>query len=116
MADRGKINLDGMTVPELQELGQAIQAKIEEIRTEARTTMRAKLEEMAASAGLSLEEVIGAGTSGKTDRKAPRKSAGKAVAIKYRGPNGDTWSGRGRPPKWLAVLEAEGKSRDDYRV
>jgi DNA-binding protein H-NS len=44
---------------------------------------------------------------------APRKP----VAPKYRnGKTGETWSGRGRTPRWLAALEAQGKSRDDYRV
>jgi DNA-binding protein H-NS len=35
--------------------------------------------------------------------KKTRKSSGKSrpVAAKYRGPNGETWSGRGRQPRWL---------------
>ncbi|WP_370655812.1 H-NS histone family protein, partial [Paracraurococcus lichenis] len=34
----------------------------------------------------------------------------------YRGPNGETWSGRGRLPKWLHAAEAEGKSRDSFLI
>ncbi|MBR0663998.1 H-NS histone family protein [Roseomonas hellenica] len=116
MADKGSINLDGMTVPELEELIAAARGKIGEIQAEARVTMRAKLEEMAASAGLTLEEIVGAGAAARSSRKPPQKPIGKSVPVKYRSPNGDTWSGRGRPPRWLAVLEAEGKNREDYRV
>jgi len=44
-------------------------------------------------------------------------AARKPVAPKYRNTKtGETWSGRGRTPRWLAELEAQGKSRDDYRV
>ena len=39
------------------------------------------------------------------------------VAVKYRGPNGETWSGRGKPPNWLTRLETEeGRHRDEFLV
>lgn len=47
--------------------------------------------------------------------KGPRK-AGKPVAAKYRGPNGETWSGRGLTPKWLASLIAQGQSKESFAV
>ena len=41
----------------------------------------------------------------------------KAVAAKYRNPaNSDTWSGRGRVPRWLAALEGAGHKRDEFAV
>lgn len=36
--------------------------------------------------------------------------------VKYRGPNGETWSGRGRTPGWLTAIEMEGWSRDTCLV
>ena len=39
-----------------------------------------------------------------------------AVAAKYRGPNGETWSGRGQAPKWLAALVAQGRKRDEFLI
>lgn len=48
---------------------------------------------------------------------AGKKAARKPVPPKYRNDkSGETWSGRGRTPLWLAALEAQGKSREDYRV
>ena len=44
------------------------------------------------------------------------KKAMSAVAAKYRGPNGETWSGRGRAPMWLAALEAEGRQRSEFLI
>jgi len=44
------------------------------------------------------------------------KKAKLAVAAKYRGPNGETWSGRGRAPMWLAAFEAEGRQRSEFLI
>lgn len=40
----------------------------------------------------------------------------RRVAPKYRGPNGEEWAGRGRTPRWVLAIEAEGKSRDDFLI
>lgn len=44
------------------------------------------------------------------------KTAGVKVAAKYRGPNGETWSGRGLMPRWLAGMVKEGRSKEDFLV
>lgn len=41
---------------------------------------------------------------------------GRPVPPKFRGPNGETWSGRGLAPRWLTALEQGGKKRDKYRI
>lgn len=50
--------------------------------------------------------------------KSPKaaKKAGAQVAAKYRGPNGETWSGRGLTPKWLANLVAQGQSKESFLI
>jgi DNA-binding protein H-NS len=47
--------------------------------------------------------------------KAAKKSS-NPVAAKYRGPNGETWSGRGLTPKWLAALLAQGQSKESFAI
>ena len=47
--------------------------------------------------------------------KAARKSS-QPVAAKFHGPNGETWSGRGLTPKWLASLVAQGHSKESFAV
>lgn len=40
-----------------------------------------------------------------------------AVAAKYRNPvTGETWSGRGRAPRWLADELAKGRTKDAFLV
>ena len=41
---------------------------------------------------------------------------GVKVAPKYRGPNGDTWAGRGATPKWLTALMRQGRKRDEFLI
>ena len=52
----------------------------------------------------------------RTTGRAKSKSAGTAVAAKYRGPKGETWSGRGLMPRWLAALVSQGQTRDEYLI
>lgn len=44
--------------------------------------------------GLTADQLIGA-------KKIAKEKPTKAVTPKYRGPDGQTWSGRGRQPKWV---------------
>ncbi|MBI5900183.1 MAG: H-NS histone family protein [Rhodocyclales bacterium] len=59
----------------------------------------------------------------KSERKAGRGEAQKSpkarkpVAAKYRNAEtGGTWSGRGKPPRWLAAAEAAGRKREEFAV
>lgn len=59
----------------------------------------------------------------KTSKKAnTAKSARKgkisrrAAAVKYRGPGGETWSGRGKQPVWLRTLLDAGRKIEDFRL
>lgn len=44
-----------------------------------------------------------------------KKSRGK-VAIKYRDDNGNTWTGRGKTPRWIVEAEKAGKNRDAFKI
>lgn len=54
--------------------------------------------------------------AGKVTKVRKSKAAGVPVAAKYRGPNGETWSGRGLSPKWMTALIAQGRSKSDFAV
>jgi DNA-binding protein H-NS len=58
-------------------------------------------------------------SKGKAVAKVVRNKSGKGaatVAAKYRGPNGETWSGRGLTPRWLASLLAQGQKKEDFVI
>lgn len=50
--------------------------------------------------------------NGEQTPKRPRRK----VAPKYRGPNGETWSGRGLKPRWLTAEINSGKQPEDFLI
>lgn len=48
--------------------------------------------------------------------KSGQKSVSNPVAAKFRGPNGEVWSGRGLTPRWLSALVAQGQSKDEFAI
>ena len=59
-------------------------------------------------------KIAKAASAGK--RKSAAGTSGQVVAAKYRGPNGETWSGRGLAPRWLAALITSGRSKEDFAI
>ena len=115
------VDLDHMTVAELTALRDAAEAKrLEKLEDAKRAVLeetRAKLAEL----GLSLEAVLPGGARSEEGEQGgggrrKRRDAGQPLAAKYRGPRGETWSGRGRIPKWLRTFEAEGRNREEFRT
>ncbi len=54
--------------------------------------------------------------SEKTSKAAASKKPVSVVAVKYRGPDGETWSGRGLTPRWLSALISQGGEKDDFLI
>jgi len=52
----------------------------------------------------------------KAKASAAKSGARKPAPIKFRGPNGEAWSGRGKLPKWLQAAKDSGQSVDSFRV
>jgi len=109
-----------------KELGALIaKAKEQQTKLAKRTpiaTIRSKITKFAKAEGYTLEELFGMG--GTRPAKAatkPGPRAGKKlgkVAPKYRNPANpkETWTGRGKHPRWMAALIAKGKKADDFLI
>ena len=57
---------------------------------------------------------VGAAKTVKVPKSARKVS--NPVAPKYRGPHGETWTGRGLTPKWLSTLIAQGRTKDSFLI
>jgi DNA-binding protein H-NS len=88
---------------------------------DAKAALRAELERRAAELGIAPGDLFSwlrqqmPVDKGARARK-PRDDIGAKRAAKYRGPNGEEWSGRGRMPNWLAALEAAGRGRKEFLI
>lgn len=56
-----------------------------------------------------------AGAAPKARRAAAPKKA-STVTPKFRGPNGETWTGRGLMPRWLSALVAQGRTKEEFAI
>lgn len=90
--------------------------QIEAERTAARREAIAKAKEFLSTHGLTIADLAGETKAPKaTGAKGPPK--GQKVAAKYKDPaTGQSWSGRGLKPKWLAKALEEGKKIEDFAI
>jgi DNA-binding protein H-NS len=107
--------MDTLTAQELRairdEADRKRQGKLKDARVSFVLEMRQKAEQL----DLSLEEVLEFEEGNKKRPRRKRESDG-VVRIKYRSPQGDGWSGRGRVPVWLRELEEQGHNREEYLI
>jgi len=56
------------------------------------------------------------GKSGRGGKGRSHPLKGGKVAPRYRGPEGETWSGRGLRPKWLTALIGQGRKIEEFAI
>lgn len=102
------VNLDDLSLKELKDLQNSVAKAIGNFQDRHRRAALAEIEELARAKGFTLSELAGL--------SAPRKRA-PAVA-KYANPadRSDTWSGRGRKPRWFVAALNSGRSPEDLSV
>ncbi len=90
-----------------------LQKQAEEIRTQEFNQTVQEIKAKMAAFGITLADLDG----GKSrPRKTGAAKSGNPAPAKYRGPNGETWSGRGLMPRWLAALVAQGQSKESFAI
>ena len=102
------INLNDVSLKELKDLQSQVAKSIASFEGRKKKEALAEIEEFARAKGFSLAELTGLTV---TRKRSP------AVA-KYANPadSSDTWSGRGRKPRWFAAALAAGKQPDEMSI
>lgn len=94
------------TYKELLLQQEALAAKIEEARRRELADAIARIRAEVAEYGLTADDIFS------KRKSAARRASGAKVAPKYRNPaTGQTWTGRGKAPKWI-----EGKDRAQFAI
>jgi DNA-binding protein H-NS len=116
MAKRGW-KLSGMSVNDLVSLRKEVERALNDKIGMEQNELRARIDALAALQMRPGKATFANGTvrRGRRGRKV-HALKGRKVAPKYRGPNGETWSGRGLAPRWLADLEKKGRKRDSFLI
>ncbi|MBN3760026.1 H-NS histone family protein [Burkholderia sp. Ac-20365] len=82
-----------------------LEKQIEEAKAREYAEVLNEIKQKMSDYGITLAE-LGGGVRAKAAKAAGRPRAG--VAPKYRDPaSGSTWSGRGKPPRWIAGQDRE---------
>jgi DNA-binding protein H-NS len=102
------INVDKMSFKELVALQARLDKAIAEARQRERSEIKEKISELAANSGFSVAELFGTG----------RGLKGSKVAPKYINPDNEseTWTGRGRQPRWLVAKLAKGAKLEQFKI
>ncbi|WP_349282288.1 H-NS histone family protein (plasmid) [Polaromonas hydrogenivorans] len=95
-----------------------------ELQKKNRPAVLTQLREQMAAYGITTEELSRPAARVQKPRQPLAKVAsptkGKKPAVpspaKYRGPEGQEWTGRGTAPKWLNDLLVDGKTREDFLI
>jgi DNA-binding protein H-NS len=105
--------LESLPIGDLDKVIAAAQRQREAKRESGKRELVEEFRARAEALGLSLNE-LAAGPS-KAGRPVAKDSPAQSPAVKYRNPEtGETWSGRGRAPKWLTLAEQQGRGREEF--
>lgn len=102
------MNIDGLSVKELQNLVKKASDTIQVRAEQEKSAIKQRLQDEAKKAGYTIEELFG----GKSSKRRAK------VAPKYRDPSdaSNTWTGRGRMPKWLQAKVEAGENKDKFLI
>lgn len=104
------INLAPLTDEQLKMVIADAQTLLKKREQQAKEEAKRKIKEIAAQAGVTVEELYGL--------EKPAVRTRRPAPIKYRHPDDSslTWAGRGKRPLWLQAELEKGKKLEDFAV
>ena len=102
------VNMNALSLKELKELQSQVVKAINSFEDRRKKEALSRLEDEARAMGFTLAELTGT---------TPTRKRAPAMA-KYANPanSADTWSGRGRKPRWFEAALNAGKSPEDLAI
>lgn len=102
------MDLESLSLKELKDLRTQVDRAISSFEGRRKREAAAELEAKARELGFTLQDLVDAGST---------RKRGKAEA-KYANPENpsDTWTGRGRKPRWFAEAVSAGRSPEEMAV
>lgn len=105
-----------MDLGELAKMRDALDAHLKRRIGAERDALQEQMAALAAVADGRGTSVASPSKRGRPRKRKTHRMKGRHVAPLFRGPKGETWSGRGRTPLWLVALEKKGKIRESFRI
>ena len=109
-----KFNLDAMSIDEMWQLHEQISSVLSIRLTSEKRELEKRLAQLRHEKEMRRSEAAGSDANGvpRERRKYPR------VFAKYRNPQvpSETWSGRGKRPRWLTAALEAGRKIDEFAI
>jgi DNA-binding protein H-NS len=107
-----QLDLDKLSLDELWMLHEQISDMLSDRILVEKRELEKRLAQLQRGAGSRDSVVVDLKTGGVRKRKYPR------VFPKYQNPTapGETWSGRGKQPRWLVAALGAGRNIEDFRI
>ena len=113
------IDIEKLSYVELRELSRKLDLQIAEKRAEELKVLADGYVKKIQASGFTVAEAVAAVEPylPALQRRVSGVGSGVVAAV-YRDPanEANSWSGRGRAPKWLVAYEAEGRLRSEFKV
>jgi DNA-binding protein H-NS len=102
------INVDKMSLKDINELESKLQKAKAQARDKARSDLKNKIEQILNGTGFTVADLFRVG----------RRGRGKSTIAKYANPDNrsETWTGRGRKPNWLVAKLNKGAKLSDFAL
>ena len=109
-----KFNLDAMSVEEMWQLHEEISAALSVKLNAEKRELEKRLSQLRHEKKMRQSE----GVNGPTKEAARERRKYPRVFAKYRNPNepSETWSGRGKQPRWLTAALKAGRTIDEFVI
>ncbi|MES2206350.1 MAG: H-NS histone family protein [Pseudomonadota bacterium] len=100
------VDLTNLSFTDLQNLQKELQNQFKTRQSQNLKEARAAIKEVESRYGYTVEEILAG------------KKAANSVEAKFRNPenNEETWTGRGKKPKWVQDALANGQSLDNFKI
>lgn len=98
------------SISDLEQLQKDIEKAIKDRRAKEINDARIHVRELAESLGITLQELM--------EEPTKQSKSGKKAEVKYRNPENheETWTGRGKQPKWLVAKIENGATLESFAV
>ena len=102
---------DGFMLPKKSSLDTLSNQALCKLRDDIAEELRNRAESLQRT----IDRLVGPTSSAHNEHQGEPKK-GYKVAPKYKGPQGEKWSGRGKTPRWLTAAMSEGKHLNDFLI
>lgn len=97
-----------------------LKAQAEALMQQAEEVRRKEIAEVVADIKIKMQEygitAADLGITGAGRRAGKKAGVSTPSVVRYRGPNGETWSGMGRQPSWMKSALEQGRNKEDFAV